>query len=152
MPELLFFTPFQGSLMARKPTNPRIPAGLGPAGRKLWTTMTAELEFEPREVTILQAACRQADDIARLEAVVKSEGSSIKGSKNQSRLHPALPELRQGRLALGRLLAALDIPVSMAAPQPVRTPRRTSPAAASRRAQHAANARWNRADRTGSGG
>lgn len=128
--------------MPSKPPNPRMPTGLGAAGRQLWTRLTEHLEFEPREVAVLQAACRQADDIARLEAVLKSEGASAKGSKGQSRLHPAIPELRQARLALVRMLASLDLP------DVEEVPRSTK----STRAQHAANVRWSRVARAAAGG
>jgi len=137
--------------MADKASNPRLPAGLGAAGKRLWTSLTADLEFEPREVAILEAACRQADDIARLEAQVKADGTSVRGSKGQSRLHPAVPELRQGRLVLARLLAALDIPPEVSESQPAGPRLRSTPSTRSKRAQAAANARWAQQGRAASG-
>jgi hypothetical protein len=41
---------------------------------------------------------------------VDAEGTMVKGSTGQVRVHPALGELRQHRLPLGRLLAQLALP------------------------------------------
>jgi hypothetical protein len=43
---------------------------------------------------------RQADDIAALEALVEQAGPTEVGSKGQVKVHGALAELRQARLAL----------------------------------------------------
>ena len=47
-------------------------------------------------------------------------------------MHPAIPELRQGRQALSRLLGELKLPNADGRPE----------SAASARGRHAANARW----------
>ena len=95
------------------------------AGAALETSIRADLpphvELDPREEALLEAAARQADDIAALEADIRARGL----------VNPALREVRQGRTALGRLLAGIDLP-----------------AAASTtvlRAEKAAQARWKRA-------
>jgi len=41
---------------------------------------------------------------------VDQEGTTVLGSTGQVRVHPAFGELRQYRLALGRLLAQLNLP------------------------------------------
>ena len=100
------------------------------AGEALERTIRDDLpdhvEFDPREEALLAAAARQADDIAALEADVATRGHVIDGV-----LNPSVRETRQGRMALGRLLAGIDLP-----------------AAASTtvlRAEKAAKARWNEA-------
>ena len=113
---------------------PRMPAGLGAAGKSIWKRLNSELEFSAREVIVLEQACRVADTVAILEALIEREGTSSTGSRNQARLNPALSELRQSRLTLLRLLSAIDVPDGAEVPR----------TAASRRAQRAADVRWGR--------
>ena len=56
----------------------------------------------------------------------------IEGAAGQKRLNAAVTELRQGRIALGRLLGQIDMP----------NEQRRSMTESSRRASKAANARW----------
>jgi hypothetical protein len=127
------------STKPRPPARP--PAGLNPAGRALWARITKVLELDPGEVPLLAAACHQADDIAGLERSIKSAGVMVRGSKGQPRLSPAVAEVRQGRLALARLLSGISMPNEEGVPQTVRQ----------RRATHAARTRWDRIERPASG-
>ena len=95
--------------------SPRQPAGLGAAGSALWKRLVGAYVFEPYEVGIVEAACRQADDIARLDAAIRSDGVLTEGSQGQPRLAQVVTEARQGREALVRLLARLDMPSEQAA-------------------------------------
>jgi hypothetical protein len=106
----------------------------------LWRRFVEKFEFDGHELAILEAACHQADDVAHLEALVATDGMMVVGSVGQRRLHPAVTEARNGRLALGKLLAQLSLPEGA---QPIRSE-------ASTRAQRAADARWRakRADGT----
>jgi hypothetical protein len=70
--------------------------------------------------------------VAALEAAVKRDGMTVLGSAGQSRLNPAVTELRQARLALARLLGELSLPDE--------EDKRRS--AASRRGQRAVRSRW----------
>ena len=79
-----------------------------------------------REEILLKAAVRQADDIAALEQDVAERGHVIDGQ-----LNPSLREVRQTRVALGRLLAAIDLP--------------NAANTTTLRAERAADARWRRA-------
>jgi len=60
----------------------------------------------------VHAGGRQAgrSDLDALTAAIKSDGVTVKGSTGQTRTHPAINEVRQHRLALGRLLAQLALP------------------------------------------
>ena len=114
-------------------TDTNAPGGLGAAGGALWERLTDAYDFGPTESALLAAACRQADDVALIEAAIVSDGAVVAGSKGQPRLNAAFAEVRQGRLALAKLLGALAVPeddVPMTA--------------ASRRARAAARARWDR--------
>jgi hypothetical protein len=65
------------------------------------------VELDEREQALLAAAARQADAIAALEADIAERGYVVGG-----KLNPAVPETRQGRTALARLLGGLDLPDS----------------------------------------
>lgn len=117
---------------------PRAPARLGSAGRRLWREMVDEYEFDSRELVVLEAACRQRDDLAALEEEIREGGVIVEGSRGQPRLAQAVTEARQGRLALSKLLDALALPVGEGD---------VPTTGASRRAQKAANIRWLRAHR-----
>ena len=106
----------------------------GEAGTALWEALTGAYDFGAGERPVLAAACRQADDVALLEAAIATDGATVEGSAGQPRLNAALTEVRQGRLALAKLLGALAVPEDDDRPL----------TAAGRRAQTAANARWDR--------
>lgn len=62
-------------------------------------------DLEPHELVLLEAACRTADLVADLQAVIDIDGPMVDGKP-----HPAAVEARMQRLTLGRLLAGLRIP------------------------------------------
>jgi len=112
----------------------RAPTGLGTAGKALWRRLVSAFDFAEHELAILEVACHQADDVAALERVIAADGMVVTGSAGQSRLNGAVSEVRQGRLALGKLLGALALPDEEDRPL----------SATSKTAQKAANARWSR--------
>ncbi len=116
-------------------TKPRAPAGLGVAGLALWSTLHTVFRFGVQETPVVLAACASADVIAKLERIVAVEGVTTVGSQGQVRVHPALAEARQQRLAQQRLLAALAVPVEDAV-RPMTIPQE--------RARRAALVRWDR--------
>ncbi len=116
---------------------PAAPQGLQKAGAALWRGIVAVYELDPRELTVLGLACRQADDVARLEAAVAAEGVVVEGSKGQPRLSQVVGEVRQSRLALARLLGELALPDAEDRPATAR----------SARAKRAADSRWDRVAR-----
>ncbi|WP_199734540.1 terminase [Frigoribacterium sp. PhB160] len=90
---------------------PPTPRNLNAAGRKLWDASTDPEAFEwaQHELAILEEACRTRDRIVQLDQAVASDGVMISSSQG-SRVHPAIGESRQQRLALARLLYTLGIP------------------------------------------
>lgn len=128
---------------ADRPPPAPVPAGLGPAGVELWHRLCDEYDFPPHELLILAEAAAQADAIAALRAAVDGDGTMIAGASGQRRLNSAVTELRQSRLALGRLLGMLAIP-SEEDSRPMTQQ--------SRRAQHAVKARWAKRDLRSVGG
>jgi hypothetical protein len=118
--------------------NQRPPVGLGAAGKALWKSILADVgegwRLDARERDFLARACRCADELGALEAVVDRDGATVAGSRGQLVTHPALSEARQVRLVLLRLLSSIEL-VDPAAGERSATP-------AQARARRAANARW----------
>lgn len=127
------------------PHGPEIPPRLGAAGAELWQRLTAPpapgavLEFTAAELVILEAACRQADDVALLESSLAEAGAVVPGSKKQPKINGALPELRLQRAALARLIKLLALDdADQSAP---------AASAAQSKARKAAQARWRNHER-----
>ncbi len=118
-------------------TIPRAPAGLQTAGRRLWRDVLADVEMRPDELAVLEAACRHLDLLVALERVLDEHGPTTKGSTGQTRVHPVVAELRQGRLALGKLLGQLGVQDA-----PGERFDLSDPAQRSSRARRAALSRW----------
>ena len=73
---------------------PRSPTGLGVSGRALWTATLTAYELDEHECQLLREACRTADTLDALQAMLDSEGL-VSQSSQGIRAHPALVELRQ---------------------------------------------------------
>ena len=114
----------------------RPPVGLSPPGRRLWSAVVAAYVLTPAELAVLAEACRTADELDRLERLVRGlpELTTV-GSVGQIRPHPLLAEVRAHRRLLERLAAALNLPDAdeLVGVRP-----------ASRYARKAAEARWSR--------
>jgi hypothetical protein len=89
------------------------------------------VELDEREEALLDLAARQAHDIGLAEADIETRGYLVKGARDQDVINPSVSEVRQGRIALGKLLGQLDLPESTRD--------------AVRNARTAAEARWERA-------
>ena len=88
---------------------PGAPSGLRRSGRALWRAVMSDFDLDEHETTILREACRTADSLDDLQALIDFEGLMAQTSQGP-RVHPALVEARQQRLAFARLLTALRIP------------------------------------------
>ena len=121
---------FPGGLKVATPT-------FKAAGRALWDSMFKALppdwEFDPREVASIEAAARQMDLNSDLEVALAITGVSVTGSRGQPVVNPIAAELRQGRLAVARLLGEVGIPDAEAA---------KAETAATKRGRRAAEVRW----------
>lgn len=85
------------------------PSGLRKSGRALWRAVVADFDLDEHELQQLREACRTTDLLDRLQTVLDDEGVMAESSQGV-RVHPAAVELRQQRVVLARLLAALNIP------------------------------------------
>ena len=119
------------------------PEDLGVRGKELWTSITSGLndgwELDDREREVLVLAARQADDLARLEKEIGTTGVTATGSQGQVVVSPMVPEARQARMAISKLLNTLELPDGEEQPR----------SQASLRAERAARSRWDRRQRLG---
>ena len=86
----------------------RAPAGLRRSGRGLWHAVTGEHELSERERQLLRQAALTADLIDDLSARL-AQGDLMSTTSQGPRVNPLVVELRQQRITLARLLAALRI-------------------------------------------
>lgn len=103
-------------------TIPKPPKGLRTSGRRLWADVLGDYELTEHELTVLREACRTADSLDDLQAQLDTDGIMSESSQG-SRVHPALVELRQQRITLARLFAALHMPTGEETDAKVRAPR-----------------------------
>lgn len=89
----------------------RAPKGLGTKAKKVWDDLTdGSFEFRADEIRLLEDACREIDLIERAEAELRDSPLMVKGSQGQLVASPLVQELRQHRVALKTLFAALKLP------------------------------------------
>lgn len=90
----------------------RAPAGLGPAGGRLWRSVDAVFDFndEPHKVQILVQACRVADVVDEMDEAATEAPLTVKGSMGQPVISPFIAEARAQRALLAQLLGKLDLP------------------------------------------
>lgn len=110
----------------------RCPAGLGPAGGRLWREIAAEvaadgLELDRRELELLRNAAAEADMLAKIEAGLVDQPATVTGAQGQLVAHPLLGEARRSRNAIASLLKQLAL---AAATEPVGKGGRTTSAQA----------------------
>src|SRR5690348_17112483 len=105
------------------PAAPRPPAGSKTSGRRLWRSVLAEYELEEHELALLREAVRTVDLLKDLAALVERDGL-IQPSSQGERVHPAIVEARQARIALARIFAALRLPAGEDEPASERRPQR----------------------------
>lgn len=89
------------------------PKDLSAAGNGVWRDVHAAVdpawELDERDRLVLAQAARQADLIAKLEAVIERDGVVVAGAAGQLRLSSAVPALTAARALLARLLAQVEI-------------------------------------------
>lgn len=106
-------------MTARTPDPPR---DLKRSGRALWRAVVADFDLDEHERQLLHETCRTSDLCDRLQAVLDADGPMSESSQG-IRVHPAAVELRQQRITLARLLAALNVPSGDESATPARAPR-----------------------------
>jgi hypothetical protein len=94
--------------MSEKAQRPAVPKGTGANGQRLWNAVVGEYVLEEHELALLREAVRTIDLLDKLDQVVRKDG--LMAGKGAARVHPALVEARQLKIALARVLAALRLP------------------------------------------
>lgn len=96
------------------PTGPSVPPGLAGRGRRLWSQLTADGLLAPPELVLLEEACRLADRLDRLDAILNGDAGewmrfrvNDDGTEVTVTLDRALSEARQQQVALKALLGEL---------------------------------------------
>lgn len=70
---------------------PKVPGGLGKAGRGLWRSIQSEYEVaDAGGLAFLTAACRVEDDIARAREKIAAECDTVLDRHEQRQVHPLL--------------------------------------------------------------
>jgi hypothetical protein len=71
------------------------PTTLGTAGKRLWKSITADIEpgwrLDARELHLLERGCRVEDEVRELEAAVDRDGVLSEGSKVRRPSTPPSP-------------------------------------------------------------
>lgn len=91
-------------------SGPRCPEGLEQAGKRLWRTVTGELELAAHEAELLRQACQTADLIAAASAQLAGDDLVSQGSMGQPVGHPMIAVLADQRRLLAYLLRAVTAP------------------------------------------
>lgn len=96
---------------------PRAPVGLGTRGKRLWKDLHELTEFDPAQLAILEEACRTADRLDRLDAILRgadAEWLTLRLGADEGDvtvvLAGPLAEARQQQTVLKQLLVALRLP------------------------------------------
>lgn len=87
-----------------------VPEGLGRAGTALYSDVSGRFELAGHELELLAQAARTADLCEVLEALVAHEGPVVRTASGTPRVNPVVVELRQQRVTLSRIVAALRVP------------------------------------------
>lgn len=111
----------------------KAPAGIGSAGKSLWTAIEDNYELRADELRVLEDACREADLIDALSTEADGADMVVRGSQGQPVINPLISELRQHRSTLAGLLRQLKLPDEGASAEDRSTAARA-----------AANSRWSK--------
>ena len=90
---------------------PRVPGGLGPAGRAFWRKIVAVYELSPAEMALLARACRTLDVLARIDRELAAGGLVVTGSTGQPRANPLLASQAEQARVLETLIRGMSLPM-----------------------------------------
>jgi phage terminase small subunit len=105
------------------PAGERPPAELGSAGAKLWADVMREFTVEDHLQPVLLGACQEHQRAQDAEAAVARDGQTVVDRYGGLKQHPSIAVARSSRLAVARLLGALNLDPPEAEPGRGRYPR-----------------------------
>lgn len=111
---------------------PTCPTGLSVRAGAFWRRTAADFDLSDGELELLAETAWLISEVDALRAALDVDGLTVQGSTGQVRVHPAVNEVRQHRMALARLLKQLDLPAQDDEPESWTT----------KNARAAAQARW----------
>lgn len=121
---------------------PRPSYPLGVAGVRLWRAVLSDYSLSKSELILLEAAARQADLIADLEAQVATDGLVVKAAPaSPVYIRPPRPSVPPGRRCLSSSVISICRPLAIDA-EPAKSSEAISRSA---QASKAARARWGKA-------
>jgi hypothetical protein len=85
------------------------PRGLKAGGRRLLVPVTTDFDLDESASAVLTEAAYTVDLLAELRAKL-ADNSVLIDSNQGVRVHPLIVEVRQQRLALGKLIASIGLP------------------------------------------
>lgn len=85
------------------------PTGTKAAGSRLWKSVADVYDLDEHETAVLRSAVATVDLIDVLQAEIVARGAVVE-SPQGCKANPAVVEIRQQRLVLARLIAALRLP------------------------------------------
>src|SRR4051812_15150555 len=104
--------------MSRRP--PRAPNGLGPAGRRLFREIAADLhptlEFDAKDLELLGRAAVIADLVDVLRRDLEARGPLVEGSTGRLMQPPSLDKIPRLQVQIARLLEKVRLE-----PEPLKT-------------------------------
>jgi P27 family predicted phage terminase small subunit len=103
-----------------KPTAP--PKHLSAESKKLWRSVLADYELEPRHEAVLLAALEALDRMRQAQALIAAEGLTVLDRYGTAKAHPAVVIERDSRTAFLRAMRELGLDLD--APPTTRPPSR----------------------------
>ena len=87
----------------------KAPKGLSEAGKGLWDDLTADYEFRPDELLLVERAARTVDLIAQMDEE-RADAVTAAGSMGQLVVHPLIAEIRAQSALLASIFKQLGLP------------------------------------------
>lgn len=104
---------------------PTAPTGLGTRGKRLWKDLTEAHEMDAMQLVILGEACRCADRLEKLDALLRGEVEvwatlvhNLRTEDYELKIDSALSEARQQQNVMKQLLVSLRLPDGVTGKKP----------------------------------
>ncbi len=89
---------------------PAEPQGLDRDGATLWRDVVSKYELRVDELRVLESACRAADRVTKMRALLDESPLLTVGSTGQTVVHPLVAEIRAHEAQLAAPVGKLKLP------------------------------------------